>query len=83
MHSLLSKFSHVLKRFDPVLRRISGIVFALMGFAWIGTILESIRASDLSELTFAAVSMAAFLGLSWVYLRGPLSGVARRRGTRE
>jgi ABC-type Fe3+-siderophore transport system permease subunit len=74
-----SKFDYFLKRFDLALRRISGIVFALMGLAWIGTILEGIRASDMSELAFAVVSMAAFLGLSWAYLSGPLSGAARRR----
>jgi hypothetical protein len=78
---LSAKFDHFLKRFDLALRRISGIVFALMGLAWMGIILEGIRTSDMSELAFGVLSMTAFLGLSWAYLSGPLSGAARRRGT--
>jgi hypothetical protein len=80
---MVERFDYLWRRFDPALRRISGIVFALMALAWTGTILEGIRASDMSEVAFAVVSMAAFLGLSWTYLSGPLSGAARRRSLGE
>jgi hypothetical protein len=74
-----SKFVRFLERFDIALRRLGGIVFAVMGLAWIGTILEGIRTANRAEVAFASLSMAGFLALSWLYLSGPLSGAARRR----
>jgi hypothetical protein len=74
-----TKFGRFLERFDLALRRVSGFVFALMGLAWIGTLLEGIRSSNVSEMIFAALSMASFIGLGWLYLIGPLSGTVRRR----
>ena len=64
--------------FARTLCRISGVVFALMGLAWIPGLAIGAYRLNAKQFLFNAAGASIFFFFSWLYLKGPMSRYGQR-----